>query len=79
MFRSASNIGDLYQLNDSMYHARTSGAEKCRRQVRCCEFTSKVRGALKEEPSNSMVDFVMQMAKIVIVKSATNGSERRDG
>ena len=50
-------------------NARTSGAEKCERQVRCCESTSKVRDALKEEPSNSMVDFVMQMAKVVVVRA----------
>ena len=50
---TVSNISDLYQLNDF-------GAEKCRRQVRCCEFTSNVRDALKEKPSNSMADFVMQ-------------------
>ena len=60
-------------------NARTSGAGKCERQVRCCESTTKVRDALKEEPRNSMVDSVLQMAKVVIVKSATNGSELRDG
>ena len=49
MFRRASNISDLDQLNDSKYHARTSGAEKCERQVRCFEFTRKVRDAPKEE------------------------------
>ena len=40
-------------------NARPSGAEKCERQVRSCESTSKVIDAVKEEPSNSMVDFMM--------------------
>ena len=55
----------------------------CERQVRCCESTSKVRDALKEEPRNSMVDCVMhadaRWQKVVILKSATSGSEQRDG
>ena len=56
-------------------NARTSGAEKCEKQVRCCESTSKVRDALKEEPSNSMVDFVMQMAKVVRAQRMVQSSE----
>lgn len=50
-------------------NVRASVAEKCERQVRCCESTCKVRDALKEEPSNSMVDFLMQMAKVLIVRA----------
>ena len=48
-----------WSLSAQRTHARASGADKCECEDRSCESKSELKDALKEESSNSMIDFAM--------------------